>query len=171
MKNYIIAILTLCVISINIHAQSNVIDEVIWVVGDDPILLSDVEEARLQAEAEGTPVENPYCTIPEQLAIQKLFLHQAEIDSVEVNEANVLKDVNERINNFIQYLGSRENVERYYSLPLPQIKEKLAKNIRHQQMVDEVQSKLTRNIKVTPAEVRTYFKNLPEDSLQSRRLY
>ena len=165
MKNHIIAILALCVISINIHAQSNVIDEVIWVVGDDPILLSDVEEARLQAEAEGTPVENPYCTIPEQLAIQKLFLHQAEIDSVEVNEANVLKDVNERINNFIQYLGSRENVERYYSLPLPQIKEKLAKNIRHQQMVDEVQSKLTRNIKVTPAEVRTYFKNLPEDSL------
>jgi peptidyl-prolyl cis-trans isomerase SurA len=108
----------------NVWAQSNVVDEVIWVVGDDPILLSDVEEARLQAQADGKVIEDPYCTIPEQLAIQKLFLHQAAIDSVEVSESQVLKKVNERIDFFVQNLGSRENVEKYFSLPIPQIKEK-----------------------------------------------
>lgn len=146
-------------------AQSNVVDEVIWVVGDDPILLSDVEEARLQAEADGKPILDPYCTIPEQLAIQKLFLHQASLDSVEVSDALVLKAVNERVNYYIQNLGSRENVEKYFSLTLPQIKEKLAKNMRQQNMMEQVQASLTRNLKVTPAEVRAYFKDMPEDSL------
>ena len=148
-----------------VYAQSNVVDEVIWVVGDDPILLSDVEEARLQAEADGKPIEDPYCTIPEQLAIQKLFLHQASLDSVEVSEATVLKTVNERVNYFIQNLGSRENVERYFGLKLPQIKDKLAKTMRQQNMVEQVQASLTRSVKVTPAEVRSHFKDLPEDSL------
>ena len=60
-----------------INAQKNVVDKVVWVVGDEPILLSDVEEARISSEMQGTPVENPYCVIPEQLAIQKLFLHQS----------------------------------------------------------------------------------------------
>ena len=64
------------VLGLSASAQSNVVDEVIWVVGDDPILLSDVEETRISAEMRGTPFPNPYCTIPEQLAIQKLFLHQ-----------------------------------------------------------------------------------------------
>ncbi len=146
-------------------AQSNVVDEVIWVIGDEPILLSDVEETRLQAEAEGTPIEDPYCTIPEQLAIQKLFLHQASLDSIEVSESLVLKAVNERIDYYIQNLGSRENVEKYFNLTLPQIKEKLAKNMRHQNMVEQVQASLTRNLKVTPAEVRAHFKDMPEDSL------
>ena len=75
MKNILVTLLS--VFTLYSQAQLNVVDEVIWVVGDDPILLSDVEETRLQAEMEGNPFENPYCTIPEQLAIQKLFLHQA----------------------------------------------------------------------------------------------
>ena len=54
-------------------AQTNVVDQIIWVVGDEPILLSDVEETRISAEAYGQPIENPYCTIPEQIAINKLF--------------------------------------------------------------------------------------------------
>ena len=163
MKKFYILLLNLCVTMV--YAQSNVVDEVIWVVGDDPILLSDVEEARLQAEADGKPIEDPYCTIPEQLAIQKLFLHQASLDSVEVSEATVLKTVNERVNYFIQNLGSRENVERYFGLKLPQIKDKLAKTMRQQNMVEQVQASLTRSVKVTPAEVRSHFKDLPEDSL------
>ena len=62
-------------------AQKNVIDEVVWVVGDEAILRSDVEKRRLEygSQLKG----NPYCVIPEQLAIQKLFLHQAELDSVQ----------------------------------------------------------------------------------------
>ena len=67
---------------LTLSAQKNVVDEVIWVVGDDPILLSDVEEARISYEMNGQPIENAYCVIPEQLALQKLFLHQADLDSI-----------------------------------------------------------------------------------------
>ena len=67
----------------NIYAQDNVIDEVVWVVGDEAILKSEVEEERLRAQYEGHKLDgDPYCVIPEQLAIQKLFLHQAAIDII-----------------------------------------------------------------------------------------
>jgi peptidyl-prolyl cis-trans isomerase SurA len=147
------------------QAQLNVIDEVIWIVGDDPILLSDVEETRLQAEMEGKPFDNPYCTIPEQLAIQKLFLHQAALDSIEVSEVNVLKEANERIDFFVQNLGSRENVEKHFHLTIPQLREKLKKTCRQRAMIQQIEGKLFGNIKVTPAEVRAHFSKLPEDSL------
>ena len=75
-----------------VQAQS-VIDEVIWVVGDEAILRSEVEEERLRAQYEGQQIKgDPYCVIPEQIAIQKLFLHQAVIDSVEANESTVRDD-------------------------------------------------------------------------------
>ena len=75
MVKKIIASLLLLLPLVPAWAQKNVVDEIIWVVGDEPILLSDVEEARLSAEQSGSPVNNPYCTIPEMLAINKLFLH------------------------------------------------------------------------------------------------
>lgn len=155
----------LSVFTLYSSAQLNVIDEVIWIVGDDPILLSDVEETRLQAEMEGKPFENPYCTIPEQLAIQKLFLHQAELDSIEVSEVNVLKAANERIDFLVQNLGSRENVEKQFNLTIPQLREKLKKTERQRVMIQQIEGKLFGNIKVTPAEVRAHFSKLPEDSL------
>ena len=155
----------LSVFTLYSYAQLNVVDEVIWIVGDDPILLSDVEETRLQAEMEGKPFDNPYCTIPEQLAIQKLFLHQAELDSISVSEATVLKEANERITYFVQNLGSRENVEKQFNLTIPQLREKLKKTTRQRAMIQQIEGKLFGNIKVTPAEVRAHFSKLPEDSL------
>ena len=72
--------------------ETSVIDEVIWVVGDEPILKSDVEAMRLQSEAEGVRWQgDPDCSIPEQMAVQKLFLHQAAIDSIEVTESEIRK--------------------------------------------------------------------------------
>ena len=163
MKHLLVTLFS--VFTLSTAAQLNVIDEVIWIVGDAPILLSDVEETRLQAEMEGTPYENPYCTIPEQLAIQKLFLHQAELDSINVDEAQVLREANERINIFVQNLGSRENVERHFNLSIPQLREKLKKTMRQKSMIQQIEHKLFGKIKVTPAEVRAHFSELPEDSL------
>ena len=81
---------TLYFAPLSLHSADNVIDEVIWIVGDDAILRSEVEEERMRAQYEGTPIKgDPYCVIPEQMAIQKLFLHQAELDSIEVNESSV----------------------------------------------------------------------------------
>lgn len=146
-------------------AQTNIVDEIIWVVGNEPILLSDVEETRISSEAYGQPVDNPYCTIPEQIAVNKLFVHQAELDSVTVSESDVIRAVDNRINESIQAFGSREALEQMYGRSVSQMRENLKKQYREQMMADEVRQKLTTNVKATPAEVREYFKNVPNDSL------
>lgn len=149
----------------SLWAQKNIVDEVIWVVGDDPILLSDVEEVRISSELNGQHIDNPYCVIPEQLAVQKLFLHQAELDSIDVDEADIIRSVNETINGYIQEFGSRENVETMAKKSIAQFREQLKVHARNGQRISMMQQKLTSNIRVTPAEVREYFKQLPEDSL------
>lgn len=146
-------------------AQKNVVDEVIWVVGDEPILLSDVEEARISAELSGQPVTNPYCTIPEQLAVRKLFLHQAAIDSVSVSEGDIIRGVDARINEYISVYGSREAVEQAAQKSIRQLRETFKRMYREENMVEEVKSNLTSKISATPAEVREFFKNTPTDSL------
>lgn len=146
-------------------AQTNVVDQIIWVVGDEPILLSDVEETRISAEAYGQPVDNPYCTIPEQIAINKLFVHQAELDSVSVSEADIIRGVDSRISDFIQTYGSREALEQMYGLSVSRMRDNLKKQYREQMMAEEVKKSITKGIKATPAEVREYFKNVPTDSL------
>ena len=146
-------------------AQTNIVDEIIWVVGNEPILLSDVEETRISSKAYGQPVDNPYCTIPEQIAVNKLFVHQAELDSVTVSESDVIRAVDNRINESIQAFGSREALEQMYGRSVSQMRENLKKQYREQMMADEVRQKLTTDVKATPAEVREYFKNVPNDSL------
>lgn len=146
-------------------AQTNIVDEIIWVVGNEPILLSDVEETRISSEVYGQPVDNPYCTIPEQIAVNKLFVHQAELDSVTVSESDVIRAVDNRINESIQAFGSREALEQMYGRSVSQMRENLKKQYREQMMADEVRQKLTTDVKATPAEVREYFKNVPNDSL------
>ncbi len=149
----------------SIPAQSTV-DEVIWVVGDEAILKSDVEAMRLQAEQQGTRWEgNPDCAIPEQLAVQKLFLHQAAIDSIEVTEAQVSAGVDRQIEYMISVVGSREKLEEYHKKSMTQIRNELRDSYRENQMVEEMKNSLVRDIAVTPAEVRRYFKELPADSI------
>ncbi len=147
-------------------AQSNVIDEVIWVVGDEPILKSDVEMTRLEGQSRGQRWDgDPYCIIPEQLAVQKLFLHQAELDSVEVTDAEVFQRVDLQIEMLTQNIGSREKLEEYYGKTMTQIRQQLFKMVRNEMIVSEVQSSLVKSVKVTPSQVRRYFENVPEDSV------
>lgn len=145
-------------------AQNNVVDEVIWIVGDEPILLSEVEEARISEELSGGRVDNPYCVIPEQLAIQKLFLHQADIDSIEADESYAIRMTDNRLNELLQNYGSRENVELIARKTFAQLREMFKEQARSSYRVEMVQRSLMTNVRVTPAEVRDYFKNMPEDS-------
>ena len=153
-------------LSIVCFAQDNIIDEVIWIVGDDAILRSEVEEERLRAQYEGTPIPgDPYCVIPEQLAIQKLFLHQAELDSIEVNESSVSSQVDMRMNYYISQIGSKEKMEEYFRKTSTEIREEMMTGVRNQMIIQQMQSKLTENISPTPAEVRRYYNTLPSDSI------
>lgn len=144
-------------------AQKNVIDEVVWVVGDEAILRSDIEKRRLEP---GSQVKgNPYCVIPEQLAIQKLFLHQAVIDSVNVTDEEVNQYVENDLNEKVLMAGSKEKLEEYMKMPMVQIREELFDMYKSELTAMRMREQLTEEVKVTPAEVRRYFKDIPEDSL------
>ncbi len=148
-----------------VHAD-NTIDEVIWIVGDEAILRSEVEEERLRAQYEGQQIAgDPYCVIPEQIAVQKLFLHQAEIDSVVANESTVSHQVDMRINYYISQIGSKEKMEEYFRKTSSEIREEMMTSVRNQMIVQQMQQKLTEHIKPTPAEIRRYYNSLPADSI------
>jgi len=162
----ILIVLLLLIAPMSLFAQSNVVDEVIWVVGDEPILKSDVEMARLEGQTRGQRWEgDPYCVIPEELAVQKLFLHQAELDSVEVTDAEVFQRVDMQLDMLVQNVGSREKLEEYYGKTMTQIRQQLYKMFRSELLMSKVKSNLVSSVKVTPAQVRRYFKDLPEDSI------
>ena len=146
--------------------ESSVIDEVIWVVGDEPILKSDVEAMRMQGLAEGiTWGGDPDCTIPEQLAVQKLFLHQAAIDSIEVSEAEIASGIDQQINRWIQIAGSQEKLEEYRKQTIKEMRAEMHDEFKNQQLIEKMRKKLVEDVKVTPADVRTYFRNISSDSI------
>lgn len=164
---FILAITAIvAVVSMMAKPRQNVVDEVAWVVGDEPIFLSDIEEQYAQMKQEGTPVEgDPYCVIPEQLALQKLYMHQAKLDTIEPPEAQVAAQVDRRIKFFVDNLGSREKVEEYFNKPYAALRDQLLDVMRTQYIVQQVQQNLTKNVKVTPNDVKKYFATLSADSI------
>lgn len=161
---FVFVCFTLC--SLFLGAQNNVIDEVVWVVGDEPIFKSDVEMTRIDGMSRGKTWEgDPYCVIPEQLAVQKLFLHQAELDSVEVTDSEVYQRVDLQLDMLVQDVGSREKLEEYYGKSMSQIRQQLYKMFRNDLMVSKVKSNLVSKVNATPTQVRRYFKDVPEDSI------
>lgn len=145
----------------------SIVDEVIWVIGDEAILKSDVENLRMQAAMEGIKWSgDPDCTIPEQIAVQKLFVHQADIDSIEVTDADVAQDVEQQINYWLEMVdGSRERLEEYKHQTISQMRNEMRDEFKDRQKVQKMKQKLVEDIAVTPADVRRYFANLPADSL------
>ena len=148
--------------------SNSVVDEVIWVVGDEPILKSEVEIMRLQSEAEGMKWDgNPECILPEQIAVQKLFLHQAALDSIEVTESEISQGIEQQINYWISLpqIGSKEKLEEFQHKRMAQIRQDLHDDYKNRQLVQKMQEKLVSDVKVSPAEVREYFRKLPVDSI------
>lgn len=165
-KSYRLWVIGLVLITSIVAQAQGVIDEVIWVVGDEAILRSEVEEERLRMQYEGQQMKgDPYCIIPEQMAIQKLFLHQADLDSIEANESSVSHQVDMRINYYINQIGSKEKMEEYFRKPSSEIREEMMTLVRHQMIIQQMQQKLTSTIKPTPAEIRRFYNSLPMDSI------
>ena len=123
LKTTLLFVLLLC-LGTTVRAQDNVVDEVVWIVGDEAIMKSEVEEARLSALYQGRRFEaDAYCVLPEEIAVQKLFLHQAELDSIEVPESQVIQEVDFQTNQYIANIGSREKMEEYFNKTSSQIRE------------------------------------------------
>lgn len=149
-------------------AQNNVAEEVAWVIGDEPIYKSEIEQAYYEMLQDRTPIKgDPYCVIPERIAVDRLFLHQADIDTVEVQEGMIQQQADNQMNLLIGNLGSREKVEKYFRQPFPEIREHFVSNMRDRYRISEVQASLSKNLKITPGDVRRYFDKLSVDSIPS----
>lgn len=146
--------------------NNNIVEEVAWVIGDEPLYKSEIEQTYQDMLADRIEIKgDPYCVVPEQIAIERLFLHQADIDTIEVAESMVMAQVDQQLNFLVNQLGSREKVEQYFRKPFSQIREYYATNIRNRGRISQVRSNLTKDLKVTPSDVRRYFESLPEDSV------
>ena len=167
MKKYLFTLTALLASGLTLAQEvDNVIDEVIWVVGDEAILRSEVEQERKRMLYQGEKIEgDPYGVIPEQMAIQKLFINQAIIDSIEVNDEQVNQQVDAQVNYMIQQIGSKEKLEEYFEKSLNDIRAEYRTTIKNQSIVQQERAHLTEDISVTPSEVRMYYEQLPKDSI------
>lgn len=150
----------------NIQAQDNVIDEVAWIVGDEAIYRSEIEERRKQDQLNGYKWDgDPYCLIPEELAVNKLFLNQAKLDSIYATPSEVNMQLDARIQALASQIGGMEKMEEYFNLSMSQIREKMYESLENDIIINSVISKITGKVKVTPSEVRRYIKEMPTDDI------
>ena len=165
-KQFTISVLLSAVATVSLMAQNNIAEEVAWVIGDQYLYKSEIEEMWQQMQYERVPVKgDPYCVIPERLAVEKLFLHQADLDTIEVQHSYIQQQVESRINYYIANLGSKEKVEQYFRKTIPQMREELTEQWGNQSRVQQVQERLTKDLKITPSDVRKYYSSLHNDSI------
>ena len=144
----------------------SVVDEVIWTVGDEPILKSEIENQKLYMRSQGMPLEgNPNCYLTEQLAVQMLFLNQAKIDSISVDNTKVDRFVDNFMESLVQQIGSRERLEEYFNRPYSSIREQQRIMAVNNEIVRQMQQKIIQGVAVTPTEIRSYYAQIPQDSL------
>ena len=168
MKRRLLTLAVILVGGLQLMAQEaeNIIDEIIWVVGDEAILRSEVENERKRMLYQGEKIDgDPYGVIPEQMAIQKLFINQAIIDSIEVSDEQVEAQVDAQMNMFIAQIGSKEKLEEYLEKPISQLRSEWRTGIRNNGIMQQMQQKLVEDVTITPSEVRLYFERLPKDSI------
>lgn len=163
----LIGMLSLTFAALAVLAQNdNVIDEIVWIVGDEAIFKSEVEEYRIDAQMQGVRWDgDPYCLIPEELAIQKLFINQAVIDSVEVTPSEVASEVDYRIQMLSNQYGGTEKLEEYTHMKLSEYRERMGESIRNQLITNKMRKEITKNVTVTPAEVRRYVRDMPTEEI------
>jgi len=172
MKNYlqkILLLLGVLVLSYGASAQQDsiyVLDNVIAIVGDEIVLKSELEEAKIQYRQEGLTFDgNENCFILGSLLTEKVFLHQAKLDTIEVNDAMIEGELNRRIAMFSQQIGSEAALEDYFGKSIKEIKADFRDPMRNQMIVQEVQNQVTMDVNVTPSDVSNYYNEIPKDSL------
>jgi peptidyl-prolyl cis-trans isomerase SurA len=149
-------------------ANDSIVDGVVAVVGANVILRSDIENQYLQFRSQGNiqgSSEKVRCQILEGLLFQKLLYHQAQVDSVKITESEVDNQMDHRMRTFISQIGSPEKLEEYYQKSISEIKDEMRDIIKEQMMVQESQEKITKEVRITPSEVKAFLKKLPKDSI------
>lgn len=164
MKKTTILLMSLMAVLTAWGQNNNVIEEIAWIVGDEAIFKSDIENARLSSQMQGVRWDgDPYCIIPEELAIQKLFLNQAELDSIYADDSEVSGRIDYTIEGLTQEYGSVEKLEEYEEMKVSEIRARMEDNVRNQVVMEKMQREIVGKVKVTPAEVRRFMRDVEPD--------
>jgi peptidyl-prolyl cis-trans isomerase SurA len=163
MKFIKLTIALLLTVTSNVFAQKNVIDKVVAVVGNNPVLLSQVKFQTEQLKAQSI-VKNE-CEILEELLFQKMLFTQGQLDSTDISDKQIDAELDRRIRYYTQQFGSEEELEKFYGKSVDKIKDDFRDNVRETLLAQSVQAKISGNVTVTPAEVRAFFNSIPTDSL------
>ncbi len=157
------------VLFLTVRAQDEkVIDQIVAVIGQNIILESDIENQYYQYRMQSGIIgggSSVRCQMLESLLFQKLLLNQAEIDSIVISDTEIQQTMDQRLRYFIAQLGSRERFEEYYGKSIEEFKEEFSSDIENQLKVERAQGSVVENVTVTPAEVRSFFKDIPTDSI------
>ena len=147
-------------------AKKKVVDRIVWLVGDEPILMSDIEYQKLRLRSENISIEGkPDCFIPEQMAVQMLFLAQAELDSITTDETMVNRQVDSYLSNLVSQVGSKEKLEEYFGKGYSQIVDDQRRIVRNNSIAGMMKENIIKDITISPSEIRSYFSSIPTDSL------
>lgn len=171
-KSFIIRYFLVIVATATVHqaifSQEQIVDRIVAVVGKNMVLQSDIEqqymEYRRQEGISGS-ASTVKCQILEQMLYQKLLVNQALLDSVEVTDAQVEQELEQRIGYFIMQLGSKEKLEEFYGKSVIEMKEEFRPAVKDQLLVRSVEDDITANVNVTPSEIKSFYRSIPADSL------
>lgn len=167
-RNVVLCLLALLSVQVFAQKQSQVVDKIVAVVGKNVILQSDVEnqymQYRLQGGAEGS-YQSLHCEILESLLFQKLMLNQAEMDSLTVEDDVVDAEMARRMGEYMAGFGSQEKMEAVLGKTLPEIKDELRPIVKDRMLQEQVMNKIMENVVVTPSEVKSFYKSMPQDSI------
>jgi peptidyl-prolyl cis-trans isomerase SurA len=161
--------LTILLLSLGkLQAQEQVVDRIIAVVGPNMVLESDIEAQYLQAKMQGSiegSARSVKCQILENMLLENVLLNQAELDSVVISDSEVEQSLDQRLRYFISQFGSQEKLEEYYGKSILEIKEEFRDLVKNNMLVLEVQKSITKNVFVTPSDVRNFCRDMPVDSI------
>ena len=156
----------LCFFNLGVFSQE-VVEGIVAVIGDKVILKSAIETQYLQLKQQGvlTSEDETKCQIMDELVLQKLLSHHAEVDSLEVTDEEVDNTINQRLEYFVQELGTEQNVEKYFNKSISEIRKEFTSLIMEQMLAQRMESKITSKVNLTPLDVQQFFNKIPQDSL------
>ncbi len=157
-------------ITVNAQTKGKTLDQIVAVVGNHIITQSEIEAQHAQILSQGNTIapeqlSKVKCLVLNDLLMQRLLLNQAEIDSLTISESQIVSELDRRIKYFVNQIGSEEKLEAYYKKSIAEIKSEFKELIKSQLLTQNMQSKITKDITITPSEVKAYFEKIPVDSL------
>jgi len=165
-RNYIILVFAIFMANFSMAQENKVVDGIAAVVGKSVILNSDIDKGIMQYRAQGVSIsEGMDCQIFEDLMVEKLLVHQAVVDSVEISNDEVTRSVEQRLQMLISRVGSIEKLEKFYNKTEEELRDEMFDILKDQMLAQRMQQQIIADVDVTPEEVRIFFDNIPKDEL------